>query len=258
VSELNSEDLEKSLYHEVENYLATHLSGVQQELDNLQSEIKEALARVAGKLKVEDNPSSSPLAVVVTEHLKTAQQRASEELTAVAVAARKHESRDVALLKAAVDEINQQPTHADILNTLVAHAASFAPRICLFVVKNNNAVGWRARGLENGAGDDAIRHVTIPLSDDTPLSHATKSRAAWSGTSDAKSETLSSKLGSETPQQIVAVPLVARDKAVAVLYGDSGASTAESVNLEALEMLVRVAGMAVELRAAAKHRQPTR
>lgn len=255
MSDFNSEDLEKSLYREVETYLAAHLSGVQQELENLQGEIKEALARVAGKLKVDDDPSGSPLAVVVTEHLQTAQQRASEKLAALAAAARKHESRDVALLKAAVDEINQQSSHAEILNALVAHAASFAPRVCLFVVKSNNAVGWRARGLENGMGDDAIRDVTLPLSDDTLLSHVVKSRAAWSGASDAHADALTNKLGGETPQQIVAVPLVARDKAVAILYGDSGSSTAEAVNLEALEILVRVASMAVELRAAAK-RQP--
>jgi hypothetical protein len=46
-----------------------------------------------------------------------------------------------------------------------------------------------------------------------------------------------------------AVPLVARGRGVAVLYADSG-SDGEAVNLEAIESLVRVAGLTVELRAA--------
>jgi hypothetical protein len=46
---------------------------------------------------------------------------------------------------------------------------------------------------------------------------------------------------------MVAVPLVVRGKTVAVLYADSAALPADAINLEALETLVRVAGMAVEL-----------
>ena len=46
-----------------------------------------------------------------------------------------------------------------------------------------------------------------------------------------------------------AVPLIARNRGVAVLYADSG-SDGEAVNLEAIESLVRVAGLTVELRAA--------
>ena len=53
---------------------------------------------------------------------------------------------------------------------------------------------------------------------------------------------------------MVAVPLVARDRAVAVLYADTAGQDADALNLEAIETLVRVAGMAVELLAA--RRQP--
>ena len=52
-----------------------------------------------------------------------------------------------------------------------------------------------------------------------------------------------------------AVPLTARGRGVAVLYADHGA-TGGKVNLEALETLVRVAGLTVELLAAAHMRVP--
>ncbi|HLL76979.1 MAG TPA: hypothetical protein VK421_17120, partial [Pyrinomonadaceae bacterium] len=147
------------------------------------------------------------------------------------------------------EEIDEQRSQADILNALVNRAASFAPRVAFFVVKNERATGWRARGLEGTVGDDAVREISLPLSADTVLSRVYHSRATWSGApgADADDTQLTSKLGDEPPRRMVAVPLVARDKCVAVLYADSAGLEAEAINLEALETLVRVTGMAVEL-----------
>jgi hypothetical protein len=251
VSDFNSEDLEKSLYSEIQHYLAARLGGVQHALEQLQDEVQEALARVAGKLQNDGDDESSPLLAAVAEHIRTAHQRGSEQFAAAARAVRKQELRDVALLKAAVDELNQQQTHAEILNTLVAHAASFAPRVCLFIIRKQNALGWRARGFDESIEDEAARQLSIPLSDNTPFRKVAISNSAWSGATEDQPDVqqFAARFGGEMPQQVVAVPLVAREKTVAILYADSGASTPESVNLEALEMLMRVAGMAVELRA---------
>jgi hypothetical protein len=56
------------------------------------------------------------------------------------------------------------------------------------------------------------------------------------------------KLGFGQPERMFAVPLVARGRGVAVLYADSGEEN-EAVNIEALETLVRVAGLTVEVTA---------
>ena len=76
-----------------------------------------------------------------------------------------------------------------------------------------------------------------------------KSRATWSGTPNSHAEDylLLNRLSEQAPQRIVAVPLVVRGRAVAVLYADSAGLDADAINLEALETLVRVAGMAVGL-----------
>jgi hypothetical protein len=58
---------------------------------------------------------------------------------------------------------------------------------------------------------------------------------------------LLNRLGDEPPAHIVAAPLVVRNRTVAVLYADSANLDSEAINLEALETLVRVSGMAVEL-----------
>src|SRR4029434_1475526 len=83
----------------------------------------------------------------------------------------------------------------------------------------------------------------------TSVGHAARSRDSWSGSSTSHPENhlILNRLGDEPPSRIVAVPLVVRDRAVAVLYADSADLDSDAINLEALETLVRVSGMAVEL-----------
>ena len=78
--------------------------------------------------------------------------------------------------------------------------------------------------------------------------------ATWSGGpgSHAEDHSLINRLGEEPPQRIVAIPLVVRGRAVAVLYADSAGLDSESINLEALETLVTVSGMAVEMLSASR------
>jgi hypothetical protein len=238
--------LEQSLRAEIDGYLNSHLSSLQDEIARLQSQLNEAFTRLNERLESAAQSDAS-VAVAISEHLRNARNTGIE--TASAEGARARASSDIAILKAAVDDIDEQRTQADILNSLINRAASFAPRVAFFVVKNERATGWRARGLAGTVGDDAIRELSLPLSSDTLLSAVVRSRRTWSGApgTHAEDHLIYSHLSEEPPQRIVAVPLVARDKAVAVLYADCAMQDAEAISLEAIETLVRVAGMAVEL-----------
>jgi hypothetical protein len=242
-----SEELEKGLRAEIDKYIDSRLGELREEISRLQSQVNEAFTRLQERASAGETPSDAAIAVSISEHIRAAHERGIED--AAAESARTKASSDIAILKAAIDDLDNQRSQADILTTLVNSAASFAPRVVFFVVKNERAIGWRGRGLEGTVGDDAVRDLALPLSADTPLSDVVKSRATWSGTPGANAEDhlLLSKLGAEPPQRMVAVPLIARGKAVAVLYADSAALDADAINLEALEMLVRVAGMTVEL-----------
>ncbi len=241
-----SEDLEQSLRAEVESYIRARVQGQQEEIARLQSQVNEAFTRLNERLS-DDSLSDAPIAISISEHLRAATGKGTEE--AAQSSARARATSDIALLKAAVDDIDNQRSQADILNTLVNRAAAFTPRLAFFVVKNERATGWRARGLEGTVGDDAVREISLPLASDTLLSRATASRSTWSGApgTNADDTQLISKLGDEPPQRMVAIPLVARDKCVAVLYADSAGLEPEAINLEALETLVRVTSMSVEL-----------
>lgn len=241
-----SGELEKSLRAELDEYLNSRLSGLQEEITRLQSQVNEGFTRILERSRGEIETDTSVTASI-SEHMRAAHERGLED--AAAESTRTKASSDMAILKAGIEDISEQHSQAEILSTLVNRAASFAPRIAFFVVKNEQAIGWRARGLEGTVGDDAIREIVLPLTADTPLSDVVRSRQTWSGSpgSNAEDYLLLNRLGSDPPQRMVAIPLIARGKAAAVLYADSAALDADAINLEALETLVRVGGMAVEL-----------
>jgi hypothetical protein len=242
--------LEDSLRREIESYLENRLSAVKQEITTLQSLLNESLSTFLDRQS--DVQMEGSLIASITEHLHAAHERGIE--LAASESSRAKASSDMAIVKAAITEINEQKSQADILKALVNRASSFAPRVAFFVVKGDQATGWRGRGFEGSVGDEAIQQISLQLSADTVVGSAAKGLATWSGGPGSHSEDhlLLNRLGEEPAQRIVAIPLTVRGRAVAILYADSAGLDSESINLEALETLVTVSGMAVELLSAAR------
>ena len=237
--------LEDSLRREIETYLESRLSAVKQEIATLQSLVNESLSAFLERQS--DVQVEGSLLAAITEHLHAAHERGVE--LAASESSRAKASSDMAIVKSAISEINEQKSQAEILKTLVNRAASFAPRVAFFVVKGDQANGWRGRGFEGTVGDQSIQQISLSLSSDTVIGSAAKTLSTWSGGpgSHGEDHLLINRLGEEPPQRIVTIPLTVRGRAVAVLYADSAGLDSESINLEALETLVSVSGMAVEL-----------
>lgn len=240
-----SGQLEDSLRHELESYIEGRIGGIKQEIAALQSQLNESLSRMLDRqteVQLDGSVSAS-----VLEHLRAAREEGMD--LAASESSRAKASSDMAIVKAAISEVNQQDSQAGILKALVNRAASFAPRVAFFVIKGDQSIGWRARGFQRTVGDNAIHQMSFPVSAETSVGHAARSRDSWSGSSSSHPEDhlILNRLGDEPPSRIVAVPLVVRDRSVAVLYADSADLDSDAINLEALETLVSVAGMAVEL-----------
>ena len=241
--------LEESLRHEIESYIEGRLGGVKQEIAELQSRLNEALTQLLDRQSEVQLDGS--VAASIMEHLKAAHDEGID--LAASESARAKASSDMAIVKAAVTEMGEQTSQGEILKTLVNRAASFAPRVAFFAIKGDNAIGWRARGFEGSVGDNAVQHISIPLTGDNLLSEAARTRTTWSGGAHTQSENhvLLNRLGQESPpERVVSIPLNVRKRAVAVLYADSGSLDSEAINLEALETLVQMSGMCVDLLAA--------
>ena len=240
-----SEELEHSLQQAIETYLGERLRAIDEQLSSLQNEFGEALARLR------ESSANAPLgetslSAAIFAHLQTARgQRLSG-----AMPQRGASPGEVGAIKRAVEEIDRQKSHADILGSLLTGAAQFAERAALFVIRNEQAIGWRECEASDPTNLELIGGVSLPLSADTLLGRAAHSLSAWIGAPGSNSEDsfLTDQLGGN-PQMMIAVPLVVRGKVVAVLYADSSSLDPNGINADALELLARVAAMAINLAA---------
>jgi hypothetical protein len=160
---------------------------------------------------------------------------------------------DLSEIKDAIAEITSKDSQSAILKSLISNASKFTPRGAFFIVKNEHFVGWKVFGGEADDTETAIRDIHFPMSDDSILNAATQGQSMAEGSfgtynDDAK---FLDPLQFGRPDRMYAIPLVARGRGVAVLYTDYG-NEGVSVNTDALEMLVRVAGLTVEMLAAGR------
>ncbi|HUS12877.1 MAG TPA: hypothetical protein VMZ30_20575 [Pyrinomonadaceae bacterium] len=252
-----SGQLEESLRHEIESYIEGRLGGIKQEIAALQSQLNESLSRLLDRQA--EVQLDGGFANSIMEHLRAAHDEGID--LAATESSRAKASSDMAIVKAAISEIDEQESQAAILKLLVNRAAAFAPRVAFFVIKGDQSIGWRARGFQGTVGDNAIHQMSFPVAADTAVGDVARSHAPWSGSSSSHSENhmILNRLGDEPPARVVAVPLLVRNRTVAVLYADSADLDSDAINLEAIETLVRVSGMAVELLVArsAPSAQPT-
>ena len=144
-----NEQLEDSLRREIESYLDSRLSVIRQEISTLQSLLNESLSTFLDRQG--DVQMEGSLVASITEHLHAAHERGVE--LASSQTTRAKASSDMAIIKSAVTEINEQKSQAEVLKALVNRASSFAPRVAFFVIKGDTASGWRGRGFEGTVGD---------------------------------------------------------------------------------------------------------
>jgi len=238
-----SEELENSLQQAIESYVGDRLRAIDEQLSRLHTEFNEALARLRESSATE-SLAAPPLAELVAAHLQAAR---AQKLTEGAVPA-SEQSGAVSAVKRAVEAIEKQQTQTGVLGSLLTGAAPFAERVALFVIRNEQALGWRECEAGDPTNLESIRGVTLPLSAETLLGRAVRSGSPWSGApgSNSEDDLLIGQLGG-APQSVAALPLVVRGKVVAVLYADAASTDPNAINLDALELLARVAGMAVNL-----------
>ena len=158
-------------------------------------------------------------------------------------------STNLAILKVAINEIQANKTQSDVLSALVSQASSFSPRVALFIVKSGNAIGWMARGFDSEQANNSLKGVSVTLQADTVLRAVLGKQVIFVGSPNAQTENqiLFSRFNNSVPTQILGIPLLVRGKAAAVLYADSSNLLGEVINVEALEILVNMAGLAIEL-----------
>jgi hypothetical protein len=263
---VNNEELEVSLRTEFESHLNDVLAEIREQVSSFQKNVEtefekhrsmmdQAISDLAAKL--EASPSLGPaLSESVAEHLRLAKDAGAEIAATAFDKAEKLRTEEVTesrydLLRNALNDISSKKSQSSILSSLIEHAANFAARGTFFIIKNEQFSVWKAFGghLPDGSAGDA--HHSFSLSKPTVLARAveTLATAEASYADDSPDSEFVEAIGFARPETMYAIPLVARGKGVAVLYADRD-HEGHPPNLDALEMLVRVAGLTVELQAA--------
>src|SRR5207249_8107890 len=155
-------------------------------------------------------------------------------------------------LDEALKEISQKLTQVDILTCFLDKAAFFAPRVAFFVIKSGNIVGWQARGFEGDFNNDSIKSLVFPSGSDNLLRQVYDSKVVFKGNtaSNPAISEIVSRFGPLAPDSICAIPLVVREKTVAILYADSGLIPNYPLDNSILEIITTVVSLAVELSSA--------
>lgn len=272
---MNSEELELSLRTEFESNLKDVFAEMRQEVAQLQEKIEAEFERHKSQLDevfqefsartATDKELDAGFRESVVEHLRLARDEGAR-ITATAFAeaeAMQKESAPqeqpavpqtgISELRDAINDISTKNTQSSILKSLVHQAAQFTPRGAFFIIKNEHLVGWRVFGEEGFSDEQTVREVFFPVAAQTVLGESVRSLSAVESSYGAYSDDsiYLDKFEFGQPDRMYAIPLVVRERAVAVLYADYGNEDGK-VNVEALETLVRVASLTVEVLASGR------
>ncbi len=268
---MNSEELEQSLKTEFEGYLKTVLAEMKQETTEFQGKIEaefekqkaqidEAFKNFSARFNSE-RTFDAPFLGSVGEHLRLARDEGARIAADAMVEAENLGQSPLAAMPApapvepkydairdAVADICSKDSQSSILKSLVHHASNFAPRGAFFIIKSEHFSGWKVFGADDAA-ENSIRDILFPVASDTILGAAVSSASSVDNSERTHPGDLAftNPLQFGQPEAMFAVPLIARGRGVAVLYADKGENGEGNINREALETIVRVAGMTVEL-----------
>ena len=145
----------------------------------------------------------------------------------------------------------RQPGDANQIAALVMKAArEFFERSMLFVVKNDQVRGLGGFGLapREETLNLLARQISIPLTEPSIFREAAERRRTFAGPlpSDRWSGHLMGRIGRFQSTEIALLPLQAHQETIALLFGDNPETGRSVAGLDALEVFVHQAGIALE------------
>jgi len=153
------------------------------------------------------------------------------------------------LLDSAVASIQEASSQSEILRSLLEGAANFTGRAALFIVKGNSLAGWQGRGFKD---NDKIKSYNLSTGKGS-AARAINDRAAVAASASDFDDDFISGVGSPAAGGNANVlPLLVKDKVPAVMYADAGTDKNGKSDAAALQLLVRTAGLWLEVLAMRK------
>jgi CheY-like chemotaxis protein len=153
-------------------------------------------------------------------------------------------------LRRSLDELARGGDANQIAVVVMKVAREFFERAILFVVKNDEVRGLGGFGL--APRDETInlvaRQVAIPLAEPSVFRDVAVGRRPFSGPlpRDRWAGHLAGRIGRFQSKGVAVLPLVSHHETIALVYGDNPETGREPARLDALEVFLRQAGVALE------------
>ena len=176
----------------------------------------------------------------IEEMRKEVVQKVAEELEP-ALRGKSVAAPTSSLLDSSVTSIQEAGSQTDTLKALLDGAAHFASRVALFVIKGTAATGWQARGFDN---NNAIKKISVSCESGS-AERAIRSRMPVTAAAKELDSQFASQLGGKGNGWVV--PLLVKNKVPGLIYVDAGARGEGALDTPALQLLVRSAGLGLEL-----------
>jgi CheY-like chemotaxis protein len=182
--------------------------------------------------------------------LPRGKKRAAGEIAPAPGAPAEDAARPFEFLKRRLVELRRGGDANEITALVMKVAREFFERALLFVVKNEEARGLGGFGLapREETLNLLARQITIPLREPSVFREVAGGRRAFSGAppSDRWLGHLLGRIGRFQSQGVVLLPLVTHRETIALLFGDNPETGRPPAGLEALEVFVQQAGIALE------------
>ncbi len=208
--------------------LAPQVGTVKEELRSLQGALSGAIQKVEEKLEAVQQIDVPMTEVIVADAVEEVTRQRDLERVSLA-----HFAHDVRL----------KETQQEILALLLEEANRFAPRVALFVIRDERIVGWSSRSYSADAAA-RIAGVSIGLSESPFLQRALLSEGLTSCADLSREADLAQVFRGEASGPWHAFPLKAIQRPVAVLL----VAAAENCrcDLESLCLIMDITGLCIE------------
>jgi hypothetical protein len=145
--------------------------------------------------------------------------------------------------------LDQAATQVDVLHRFLDECRRHCSRAALLVARGGAIGAWKAVGFTaHGADDDAVRQISMPLTDGGLLSKVMTGNAMRLPASNE----ISTLLRASKVSDAIVIPMVVREKISGALYADAVLGEEEIFDAEALGFLTFLAGLVVDRLAARK------